>query len=1183
MRSILKLIAGFLGLILLLALLAVVWLANSNGGLRWMLAQADPVLSVDTVKGDLSSFEFSGLQFSSDATQVTIARGAAQLDLSSLFGLALSVERLELSNVQVDLPASEEPEPPASPWAGIELPIDVYLQQASIENLRVSQQQASLLSLDRIKLSGAVENSQLQLSQLMLEQAENRVSIEGRVDLTADPAGEVELRHSAQWHSEQHQLSIDGTLGGIWQALQIEQTLVLDQAMSESIDARLSGDVNDLLSERLRWNIGLTTEPVNNFQLAEQSLSLNQGNFQFSGDFQSAQGLAGLNARLQTQISGGNAEFSEWHFRSNVQLQDDVLQVNEFQLRQAAEERSAALTVSGQVDALTSFISNSEQLGQVDLQGSWQDLTWPLTGGAEQLRANGSFTVEGDSARYAVNANAQGESFSKPLSAEAQFIIRGQTLEIDTLKVRSAKSTLQAEGSFGENYDLSWNLQSPELGDFLPSANGPLFSRGTLSGTRDQPKLNVQASSAALSYANYQVQQLNLNGVLDGVANTGQIDLALSTGALRINNQLLATNTAFNASGSLGQHTLRLNADLASRGQLQVRVDGALQRSQSNALLESDWQATLRTLDISDPRLGRWSLDDPLQFALAKDSLSASQGCLVNGQQALCVQANLGQQEMLLEATMQALDLANLNRLTSLYDISVSGQADGDLKYQKQAGQASGVLQAQLQSRDSKLTWQDSIDGELSEEVLPIDRLSINVTQQQTLQATANIELQGDDKLSAELNVDAPIEAADFMQAEARANANLRIDDLSILPAVLLEAVSLNGSLRAQGELNGSLASPKIIASAALDNAQADIPELGLKLQDLQFDVNSSGTSKVTLNGSLRSGEGTLNLDGDVDFIDITAPAVNLQLSGQQITLANTSELDIVGDIQLNAKLSQKLLDLRGDLKFQKALIDFKLPDTAVSVSNDVVLQGDQQEQSRTQQKLRLNVDLGDSTRIKAKGLDAKLLGQILIFQNPGGILRADGEIRVNDGRYRAYGQDLKIDQGSLIFSGGSVDDPSLSLTAEKTVDSITAGVSVTGRASSPRLELYSSPSMPDEDILSVLVFGKRVGSLESQDGLTLLRIANSLRGDGTSNITKITEGLQQSLGLTSLELQLSGDTPSIVAGKQLSTRFYVGYGYGLLDAAQSLILRYKLNDAWSIKADVGADSGADLRYQIDR
>jgi translocation and assembly module TamB len=80
-----------------------------------------------------------------------------------------------------------------------------------------------------------------------------------------------------------------------------------------------------------------------------------------------------------------------------------------------------------------------------------------------------------------------------------------------------------------------------------------------------------------------------------------------------------------------------------------------------------------------------------------------------------------------------------------------------------------------------------------------------------------------------------------------------------------------------------------------------------------------------------------------------------------------------------------------------------------------------------------------------------------------------------------------------------------------------------------------------------------------------------------------MTEKLQQSLGLTSIEYNLTNNAPSLVAGQQLSSKFYLGYGYGLLDSTQSLILRDNLNEAWSVKADHGVNSGADLRYQIER
>jgi translocation and assembly module TamB len=158
-----------------------------------------------------------------------------------------------------------------------------------------------------------------------------------------------------------------------------------------------------------------------------------------------------------------------------------------------------------------------------------------------------------------------------------------------------------------------------------------------------------------------------------------------------------------------------------------------------------------------------------------------------------------------------------------------------------------------------------------------------------------------------------------------------------------------------------------------------------------------------------------------------------------------------------------------------------------------------------------------------------------------------------------------------------------LDLSAVKTVNEITAGVRVQGRAQAPELSLFSNPGMSDQDVLSVLIFGKPVSNLASQDSLTLLKIAASLRGNGLDQFSRMTSKLQDMLGLSSLELRLTGDAPEVVAGKQLSSRFYIGYGYGLLDAVQSLVLRYKLSEAWSIQGDFGADSGADLRYQLER
>ena len=144
-------------------------------------------------------------------------------------------------------------------------------------------------------------------------------------------------------------------------------------------------------------------------------------------------------------------------------------------------------------------------------------------------------------------------------------------------------------------------------------------------------------------------------------------------------------------------------------------------------------------------------------------------------------------------------------------------------------------------------------------------------------------------------------------------------------------------------------------------------------------------------------------------------------------------------------------------------------------------------------------------------------------------------------------------------------------------------GIQITGTANAPEITLFSTPSMTDEDILSMLVFRKPVSELSSQDGIVLLSIASSLQGDGTSQITQLSDKVQQIFGLSTFELNLTDTDPNVFVGKQISSKLNVGYGYSLLDAVQSLILEYKMSQNWSVKANAGANSGADLQYKVER
>ena len=87
------------------------------------------------------------------------------------------------------------------------------------------------------------------------------------------------------------------------------------------------------------------------------------------------------------------------------------------------------------------------------------------------------------------------------------------------------------------------------------------------------------------------------------------------------------------------------------------------------------------------------------------------------------------------------------------------------------------------------------------------------------------------------------------------------------------------------------------------------------------------------------------------------------------------------------------------------------------------------------------------------------------------------GELSIEDGKYSAYGRQLDIQRGRLIFNGGVVDEPGIDIRAVKVFPDVTAGINVRGSLRQPRISYFSDPSLTQSQILSLLLAG---GSLES-------------------------------------------------------------------------------------------------------
>ena len=113
-----------------------------------------------------------------------------------------------------------------------------------------------------------------------------------------------------------------------------------------------------------------------------------------------------------------------------------------------------------------------------------------------------------------------------------------------------------------------------------------------------------------------------------------------------------------------------------------------------------------------------------------------------------------------------------------------------------------------------------------------------------------------------------------------------------------------------------------------------------------------------------------------------------------------------------------------------------------------------------------------DQLNFSGFGLTAKVQGHVHIGDN----LDTRGELWLNDGRYRAYGQKLDVRRARLLFAG-PLDQPYLDIEAIRKTDDIVAGIRLSGSAEQPTTQIFSEPAMSQEQALSYLVLGRPLSS----------------------------------------------------------------------------------------------------------
>jgi translocation and assembly module TamB len=413
---------------------------------------------------------------------------------------------------------------------------------------------------------------------------------------------------------------------------------------------------------------------------------------------------------------------------------------------------------------------------------------------------------------------------------------------------------------------------------------------------------------------------------------------------------------------------------------------------------------------------------------------------------------------------------------------------------------------------------------------------------------------------------------------------------LAPFAAFVPTVANLDGAVNAKLELGGTITAPEFTGNVEATKLQADLGQLGIELREGEARAEAARGGGFRLAGHVKSGKGQLEFQGSMSERGV----VDVRIGGRNFVAADIPAANVVVSPDLALTGDPKGYLLKGDVIIPSASVNIqKMPkDEAPGVSPDVVVVRDGKVVESAAQRsafpltAAVNVKLGDKIAVTGYGLDAMVNGQLLVRESPGTPATGSGQLTIS-GTYKAYGQDLTIKDGRLLFAGTPLDNPRLSITAMREIDDdLSTGLRIAGSAQRPVITVISDPNVGEADALSYLVTGRSLNDVGSASGSSqdaLASATQSLEGGAAGLVAK---RIGKRLGLDEAgveENEMIGGS-ALTIGEYLSPRLYLSYGVGLFEPGEVIALRYKLSHDVGVKVQRGTEeTRAGVEYRIEK
>ncbi|MEP2829715.1 translocation/assembly module TamB domain-containing protein [Parvibaculum sp.] len=414
----------------------------------------------------------------------------------------------------------------------------------------------------------------------------------------------------------------------------------------------------------------------------------------------------------------------------------------------------------------------------------------------------------------------------------------------------------------------------------------------------------------------------------------------------------------------------------------------------------------------------------------------------------------------------------------------------------------------------------------------------------------------------------------------------------SLMALADLPGQRLTGDTETSVTVEGDISSPVVSGRATLRDGTFENFETGTTMRDLDVTVEGERSERLRFTMTARdTGQGRIEAEGIVSLAGDANPAVDMRATLDNMEMVRRRDLilGMDGTLTLTGPAlpasMEEPLRLEGELTTTNAR--FNIPDQiggGVPHIDVIEIQGPDEEITEEAQEapplpmlLDVTLKIGNPpAQVSGRGVSSLWTGSVTatgLAEDPA----LNGVLVAQRGTLDFAGKTFTLSRGSVNFAGEKPIDPLIDIALDYSRSDFSATVEVTGRGSSPDIELSSAPSRPRDEIISRILFGKNVGELSAFEAAQLANTAAELSGSGIGGFGILSQ-IQNELGLDVLRVDTgaSGGT-TVSAGKYVREGVYVGVEQGALASDSGVKVEVDVTDNISVETKIGNDASSDV------